>query len=132
MQDTKRRRYISVLLLVVQCDILVQWLRIDSNVQQLGRDNASDGCPRPCQPGKCKQSELISYTHLHLIRILMADTPFAQELFGNTLRPKRKLRTAVAFVLGGMSVAIRFTSLAAFIPVGILLADQETDQLYRE
>jgi phosphatidylinositol glycan class B len=53
------------------------------------------------------------------------------ELFGNTLRPKRKLRTACAFVLGGMSVAIRFTSLAAFIPVGILLADQKPTNLQR-
>ena len=49
---------------------------------------------------------------------------FRQELFGDTSRPKRNLRTAVAFVLGGMSVAVRFTSLAAFITIGILLALQ--------
>lgn len=41
------------------------------------------------------------------------------------------MRTACAFVLGGMSVAIRFTSLAAFIPVGILLADQKPTNLQR-
>lgn len=38
--------------------------------------------------------------------------------------PYFALRTAVAFVLGGMSVAVRFTSLAAFVPVGVLLALQ--------
>lgn len=32
---------------------------------------------------------------------------------------------AIAFVLGGMSVAVRFTSLAAFVPVGVLLALQK-------
>lgn len=36
-----------------------------------------------------------------------------------------KLRTAVAFLLGGVSVAVRFTSLAAFVPVGVLLALQK-------
>jgi GPI mannosyltransferase 3 len=35
---------------------------------------------------------------------------------------RRRRRAVVAFVLGGMSVAIRFTSLAAWIPMGIIIA----------
>jgi phosphatidylinositol glycan class B len=38
----------------------------------------------------------------------------------------RILRTCGAFLLGGMSVSIRGTAVAAFVPMGILLALQET------
>ena len=35
------------------------------------------------------------------------------------------LRSSLAFVLGGMSVAIRFTSLAAWVPLGVMLAKKK-------
>ena len=39
-----------------------------------------------------------------------------------TQPPSRRRRAVAAFVLGGMSVAVRFTSLAAWIPMGIIIA----------
>lgn len=46
------------------------------------------------------------------------------ELFGKKSEGFAR-RSSVAFFLGGLSVAIRFTSLAAFIPLGVLLALQQ-------
>jgi GPI mannosyltransferase 3 len=37
---------------------------------------------------------------------------------------RRRRRAFVAFYLGGLSTAIRFTALAAFVPMGLLLANQ--------
>ena len=47
------------------------------------------------------------------------------ELFGKQSEGFLR-RSSLAFFLGGLSVAIRFTSLAAFIPLGVLLALQQT------
>jgi phosphatidylinositol glycan class B len=46
------------------------------------------------------------------------------ELFGKTAEGFQR-RSSLAFLLGGLSVAIRFTSLAAFVPLGVLLALQQ-------
>jgi len=45
------------------------------------------------------------------------------ELLGNNInRQHAFLRSCVAFFIGGMGVAVRFTSVAAFVPLGVLLA----------
>lgn len=44
------------------------------------------------------------------------------ELIGNVNAGHSSLRGCAAFLAGGISVALRFTSLAAFVPMGILLA----------
>lgn len=49
------------------------------------------------------------------------------ELLGNARQhPYAFLRSCVAFFLGGMGVAVRFTSVAAFVPMGVLLALGQT------
>ena len=50
-----------------------------------------------------------------------------QEFIGCQLNDKSRFRRArIAFLLGGMCCSIRFTSLAAYIPMGIVLALQES------
>jgi len=52
----------------------------------------------------------------------------APELFGESMQDECHLRSAsaVAFILGGMSVCIRFTSIAAWIPIGLLCCARKT------
>lgn len=40
-------------------------------------------------------------------------------------QPRYRLRSSLSFLLGGMAASIRFTALAAYIPMGIILAWQE-------
>eukprot|EP00978_Attheya_sp_CCMP212_P023433 scaffold71755_cov88-Attheya_sp.AAC.1 len=61
---------------------------------------------------------------------LLVSSPAAEE--GTTTKthtpPASLARAKLAFVLGGWSVAIRFTSLSAWIPMGLLLARQQQTQ----
>jgi phosphatidylinositol glycan class B len=47
------------------------------------------------------------------------------ELIGNETRRWSLWRACLAFLLGGISVAIRFTSLSAFVPMGFLLSSRQ-------
>lgn len=51
----------------------------------------------------------------------------APELFGESKQNEFHIRSAsaVAFILGGMSVCIRFTSIAAWIPIGLLCCSRK-------
>jgi GPI mannosyltransferase 3 len=59
--------------------------------------------------------------------VILAVALMSPELSGTTVLSTRAnyLRSSVAFLLGGLGVAIRFTSIAAFVPMGILLALRE-------
>lgn len=48
------------------------------------------------------------------------------------LRSPNKTTHSLAYVLGGMSVAIRFTSLAAWIPLGVLFAWKQSTTSWKE
>lgn len=48
----------------------------------------------------------------------------APELFGGREAPRYRLRTRAAFWFGGLSASVRFTALAAWIPLGVLLSLQ--------
>lgn len=54
--------------------------------------------------------------------LILAIVLVGPELLGNTQKGSYYLRAAAAFMLGGMSITIRVTSIAAFVPLGILLA----------
>ena len=67
--------------------------------------------------------------------LLVGLTLVAPDLYPGPNHDGKSLRVpcwqaAVAFVLGGMSVAIRFTSLAAWVPLGLLLARKKQSTLY--
>jgi len=64
------------------------------------------------------------------LSLILAVALVSPELLGNqSNQPKALLRACVAFLFGGMGVAIRFTSVAAFVPMGILLALQQRPSL---
>lgn len=54
--------------------------------------------------------------------LILAIALVSPELIGNVDAARANWRSSLAFVLGGMAVSIRFTSIAAFVPMGILLA----------
>jgi GPI mannosyltransferase 3 len=54
--------------------------------------------------------------------LILAIAFVSPELVGNVSKNKFVLRSCVAFFLGGLGVIIRFTTIAAFIPMGIILA----------
>ncbi|EEC49434.1 predicted protein [Phaeodactylum tricornutum CCAP 1055/1] len=54
--------------------------------------------------------------------VILAIALVAPELIGNRSARYALLRSCMAFLIGGFGVGIRFTSIAAFIPMGVLLA----------
>lgn len=59
--------------------------------------------------------------------LILAVALVSPELIGDRTDCRRvNLRSSLAFFLGGLSVTIRFTSLAAFIPMGLILAWRRT------
>jgi GPI mannosyltransferase 3 len=54
--------------------------------------------------------------------LILALACISPEFIGNIDRKYYTTRTCICFLLGGLAVSIRFTAIAAFIPIGIILA----------
>lgn len=63
--------------------------------------------------------------------LMLAIALMSPEFLGDVDARYRFLRGCAAFFLGGLSVSIRFTSLAAFVPMGIILAIRNKSVLQR-
>jgi phosphatidylinositol glycan class B len=58
--------------------------------------------------------------------LILAIALVSPELIGNVDAARAAWRSGLAFILGGIAVSIRFTAMAAFVPMGILLAIRQS------
>jgi hypothetical protein len=105
---------------ICQFDVLVQCLRTCSHLQQFPGNLFPRYRPLSSQSGTVYACMLL---FMFLVSLTLPYFPL-QEFLGNKNR-STILPASIAFFLGGVCCAIRFTSLVCYIPIGIILSMQQ-------
>lgn len=107
---------------------------IDMSVWYIGRwINISDNARRSTLPRWCLFCSLTSWFNGYcLVRtfangqetllLILAVAFVSPELIGNVDKKNFAARACAAFIMGGLAIVIRFTAIAAFVPMGFILA----------
>jgi hypothetical protein len=125
---TKRqyRKIAGMVVYVLQSDLLVQRICAHSDLQQFSGNCVACNRIIFSQPGMLRIVCSFRWPYHQLSHLHFSSLAQTKELLGNQGGiSNRIVRACLAFFLGGICCSIRFTCLAAFVPMGILLAFQE-------